>query len=148
MTMATLNPPSAEETAAVLQAAIGKLYRRIRQTKVLGDLSLPESSALSQLRRGGPATSAELAKLEQISPQSMGATLSTLEAKGLIMRTADPHDGRRVILSLSPSGEGVVSAKRSQRAQQLTAALEPFTPAERSQLIAALPLLERVADQL
>jgi DNA-binding MarR family transcriptional regulator len=139
--------PSAEETAAVLLTAIGKLYRRIRQTKVLGDLSLPESSALSQLRHG-PATSAQLAKAEHISPQSMGATLGTLEQKGLVARSPDPDDGRRVILSLTPAGADTVNAKRSRRTQQLTGALEHFSPAQRRQLIEALPLLEELADTL
>ncbi len=147
MSAAPRTPPTAEETAAVLQNAISKLYRRLRQSRVLGDLSLPESSALSQLRHG-PATAAQLAKLEQISPQSMGATLSALEHAGLITRAADPADGRRVIVSLSPAGEDVVNAKRSRRAQQLTGALEHFSPAQRIQLIEALPLLEQLADTL
>ena len=38
-----------------------------------------------------PATPGELAKLEQISPQSMGATLASLEARGLVQRRPDPR---------------------------------------------------------
>ena len=142
-----MTSPDVTETAAVLQNVLGMLYRRIRQTKVIGDLSLPESSALSQLRHG-PATGAQLAKLEQISPQSMGATLAALEAKGLVSRAPDPADGRRVILSLTTSGTDSVNTKRSHRVRQMTAALERFTPAERAQLLEALPLLEKLAEIL
>jgi DNA-binding MarR family transcriptional regulator len=68
------------QVAGALRMSMGLLVRRLRQVKAEGELTLPESSALSRLDRGGPATSAALAKLEQISPQSMGATLAGLEA--------------------------------------------------------------------
>ena len=51
-------------------------------------------------------TAAQLAKLEQISPQSIGATVPALESKGLIRRAPDPEDGRRVILFLTAMGRG------------------------------------------
>lgn len=137
----------ATDTAAALQSTLGRLYRRIRQTKLLGDLSLPESSALSQLRHG-PASAAQLAKLEQISPQAMGTTLAGLERKGLIARAGDPADGRRILLSLTAAGEDAVTRKRTRRAQQLSAALEQLTPDERAQLQAALPLLDRIAEHM
>jgi hypothetical protein len=64
------------QVAGALRMSMGLLVRRLRQMKAEGELTLPESSALARLDRGGPATSATLAKLEQISPQSMGATLA------------------------------------------------------------------------
>ena len=42
------------------------------------ELTLAESSALSRLERGGPATSSDLARLDRISPQSMGVTVAAL----------------------------------------------------------------------
>src|ERR1700685_2731845 len=96
--------PDVNDVAGVLRVAIGLLLRRMRQAQVAGELTLPESSALTRLDRGGPATASALAKLEQISPQSMGATLSALEARGLVERQPDPADGRRVVLSVTESG--------------------------------------------
>ncbi len=72
--------PDVGQVAAALRVSVGLLLRRLRQVRVEGELSLPESSALARLDRGGPATPSALAKLEQISPQSMGATLAALEA--------------------------------------------------------------------
>lgn len=134
--------------AVQLRGTLGVLYRRIRQTRQTGELSLPESSLLSRLEQGGPMTGAELAKLEHISPQSVGATVASLEARGLIARSADPGDGRRVILSLTGSGARTVDAKRSARTEQLSRALAALSPQERAQLQAALPLLERLAAEL
>ena len=76
--------PDVTEIAGALRVSIGLLLRRLRQVHVEGELTLPESSALTRLDRGGPATSSALAKLEQISPQSMGTTLAALEARGLV----------------------------------------------------------------
>ena len=54
-----------------------------------GEPTVPETSALARLDCHGPAASSELARSEQISPQSMGATLSALEARGLVTRDPD-----------------------------------------------------------
>ena len=60
------------QLAAMLRANVGLLLRRLRQVHGEGELTLPESSALVRLERGGPAMPSALARLEQISPQSMG----------------------------------------------------------------------------
>lgn len=137
----------ASEVAGVLRVSIGLLLRRLRQVPQAGELTLPESSALTRLDRGGPATASALAKLEQISPQSMGATLAGLEARGLIERHPDPLDGRRVVLSVTAAGQEVLRSRRNARTEQLARALtNGFTPTELNQLMAAAPLLERLAQ--
>jgi DNA-binding MarR family transcriptional regulator len=139
---------SPDQVAAEIRGTLAVLYRRILQTKQIGDLTLSESSVLSRLQRGGPTTGATLAKLEQISPQSIGATVTSLEAKGLIRRSADPADGRRVILSLTSAGNATVKARRSARDQHFTRALSALSAEERAQLVQVIPLLERLAEEL
>jgi DNA-binding MarR family transcriptional regulator len=137
------------EVAAALRVSIGLLLRRMRQSRPEGELTLPESSALTRLDRGGPATASELARLEQISPQSIGATLGALEARGLIERRADPADGRRAVLSVTGAGQQMLKDKRNARTEQLARALSSgFTPAELRQLKTAAPLLERLAQSI
>jgi DNA-binding MarR family transcriptional regulator len=141
--------PDVGQVAAALRVSIGLLLRRLRQVQVKGELSLPESSALVRLDRGGPTTPGELAKLEQISPQSMGATLATLEARALVERRPDPRDGRRVVLSVTEAGRDLLLDNRNARTRRLSQALSAgFTPAELSQLMAAAPLLERLAQSI
>ena len=107
-------------------------------------------SALARLDRGGPTTASELAKLEQISPQSMGATLAALEARGLVERRPDPDDGRRAVVSRRPRpgsrrcATGATRAPSSSRRRSSTG----FTPAELEQLTAAAPLIERLAQNI
>src|SRR6201989_1718858 len=96
--------PDPVAIAADRRLSIGLLLRRLRQIPTGDELTLSESAALARLDRGGPATAAELARAEQISPQSMGATLGALQERGLIERAPDPKDGRRMILTLTDGG--------------------------------------------
>jgi DNA-binding MarR family transcriptional regulator len=137
------------DLAAALRVSIGLLLRRLRQVRPDDELTLPESSALARLDRTGPATPGALAKVEQISPQSMGATIAALEARGLVERHADPADGRRVVLSVTGAGLELLRNKRGARTEQLAQALSAgFTAAELRQLASAAPLLERLAQSI
>ena len=127
--------PDAHDVAAALRVSIGLLLRQMRQVRVAGELTVPETSAL--------------ARLEQISPQSMGATLSALEARGLVRRGPDAHDGRRVVLSVTEAGRQVLGDKRDARTGQFARALSAgFTLDELNLLMAAAPLLERLAQSI
>ena len=141
--------PQTEGVARALLLCMGVLRRRLRQVPVTGALTFPETAALGRLDRGGPAAAADLARQEQISPQSMGATLSALEARGLVRRGPDAHDGRRVVLSVTDLGRQLLRDKRDARTGQFARALSAgFTLDELNQLMAAAPLLERLAQSL
>jgi DNA-binding MarR family transcriptional regulator len=141
--------PDPGELAATLRLSIGLLLRRLRQIPTGDELTLSESAALARLDRGGPATAAQLARAEQISPQSMGATLGTLEARELVERAPDPEDGRRMILTVTEAGLALLRDRRNRRTAQLQQALAAeFTAAELEQLAAAAPLLERLANSI
>lgn len=137
------------EVAGALQVGIGLFVRRLRQSPVQDDLTMPEMSALSRLERGGPATPSALARTEQITPQGMGATLQALVQRGLVERRPDPGDGRRVVMSLTEEGRVVVRSKRSARTRQLAKILaDEFTPGELEILMAAAPLIERLGASI
>lgn len=139
--------PDSNEVAAALRVSIGLFLRRIRQAQAEGELTLPEMSAMARIDRGGPTTSSELAKAEQISPQSMGATLGALEARGLIGRRPDPEDGRRAVITLTKEGQQALSDRRNAGTEQIAQALsKSFTPAELKQFMAVAPLIERLAQ--
>jgi DNA-binding MarR family transcriptional regulator len=94
-------------------------------------------------------TGAALARLEQISPQSMGATLAGLEARGLVARRADPDDGRQVVMSITVAGVEALRTRRDVQTEQIAAALaHEFTPSEVRRLMKAAPLIERLAQTL
>ncbi|HJP73294.1 MAG TPA: MarR family transcriptional regulator [Pseudonocardiaceae bacterium] len=145
----TREAPLIRETANRLRIAIGAFKRRAQDATTSGELSNPQLTALSRLDRLGPMTTAGLARREQITPQAMGATIASLEALGLVRRSADAEDGRRQILSLTPTGLAAVHSGRNAVVNRVTAVLEDsFTDSEIELLSAAAPLIERLAELL
>jgi DNA-binding MarR family transcriptional regulator len=75
----------------------------------------------------------------------MGAILAALQEKGLVSRSGDPSDGRRVFMSITGPGRESLQGVRDEKARRLARALaEGFTATERRQLIEAIPLLQRL----
>jgi DNA-binding MarR family transcriptional regulator len=141
--------PDAMEVAGALRVAMGLVVRKLRQAPIAGELTMAESSALSSLERGGPATSSDLARLDRISPQSMGVTVASLLDRGLVERSRDPEDGRRIVLSITEAGVRTVRGKRGARTEAIAAALrDGFSDAELGQLQAAAALIQRLAEKL
>ena len=135
------------DVAAALMVSIGVFRRRIRNASAEGGLTSPELSALGRLEQVGPATPSELARAERISPQAMGTTVNSLEQRGLIERRPDPADGRRTVMSLTEAGRHMTRNKRTARTEQLAKILSTrFTSEELAVLLAAAPLIERLAE--
>ena len=140
-----------DDLASGLALSLSLVRRRLQQRPVEGVAgmpTMPELSALVRLDRFGPATNAALAKTEGITPQAMSTTLGGLERRGLIARTADPEDGRRILLAVTDAGKRVIAAKRAVRTEQLADALAQLDPQEIETLRSAVPALERLAAQL
>jgi DNA-binding MarR family transcriptional regulator len=137
------------ETATRLRVGIGAFKRRTQEALAEGDLTNPQLTVLSRLDRFGPATTAELARREQITPQAMGATVASLEQRGLVIRRPDAADGRRSILNLTPAGRAAIGSGRSAIADKVADVLaESFTTEEIATLDAAARLIERLAELL
>ena len=141
-----------DEIASALRVALSLLVRRMRQVSPGGapeELTLPQQAALARLDHHGATAPAELARLEQISPQSMGATLADLEAAALVARRSDPADGRRVLMFITAAGRNRLHERRTARARQMAAVLSAeFTRDELATLAKAAPLLERLGRRL
>jgi DNA-binding MarR family transcriptional regulator len=137
------------DVALALHGSIGLYARRIRRHPMPEGLTPPEMSALDLLERRGPQAPSTIARAEQITPQAVGVTLAGLEQHGLVERTQDPDDGRRVLMSLTETGRRLVHDKHSGRVQHIAALLsDGFTEEELHTLRDAAPLIERLGDRL
>jgi DNA-binding MarR family transcriptional regulator len=133
--------------AADLRGLVGKLKRRFREQVHLGELTWSQVSVLAHLDRGGPATLTALARAEGVRPQSMGATVSALEAAGLVIGEPDSHDGRQTILSLTAASRDLIRAGRAAGEDWLFRTIQAhLTPPEQEELARALALLQRLVD--
>jgi DNA-binding MarR family transcriptional regulator len=147
----TQRAPSRESArvAAQLKVAVGRIARRLRQAHGVGDMTLSETSVLARLDREGPAAPGVLANNERVRPQAMGATLAVLEQQGLVTRTPDVHDRRRVVMTITAAGRAVIADRRSASIQHMAYALDhEFSASERQTLLAVVPLLDRLAQRL
>ena len=141
--------PDVSEVAGALRVSVGLVVRKFRQKPPSGELTVAEASALSRLERKGSATSSDLARLERISPQSMGVTVAALLDRGFVERSRDPDDGRRIVLSITDAGSRMVHDRRGERTEQISAALRAgFSDEELAVLMEASSLLERLAERL
>jgi DNA-binding MarR family transcriptional regulator len=142
-----MSRPSTEVATAAgeLRLVLGQLLRRLR-----AEYSFPvaQASVLSRIDREGAQTTSALAAAERVRPQSMAQTLAELQTAGLIERRADPADGRRVLIELTPGGRERVLEARGRREDWLAAAIaEELEPDEQQTLLAAVPLLRRLAGR-
>jgi DNA-binding MarR family transcriptional regulator len=132
--------------AAELRALIGKLKRRLREQADSGDLTPSQTSVLLRLEREGPATVSALSRAEGVRPQSMGATVASLEAAGLVKGEADLNDRRQTVLSLTDACRRWISENRAARQDWLARNIETrLSREEQDRLAAAVELLKRLA---
>ena len=134
--------PSASALAQELRALVGKLKRRLLAQSHVGDLTQTQISVLIHLEKHGAATASDLARVEGMRPQSMGAVIAVLEAAGHVSGAADPSDGRRTLLSLTQTCRRWIEDSRSARQDWLSRRIEArLSLAERTELGLALALL-------
>jgi DNA-binding MarR family transcriptional regulator len=137
----------ASALAGELRVLISQLKRRQREQTHLGDYTWSQVAVLIRLERDGPATASALARSDGVRPQSMGATVATLEAAGLVKGSPDPADGRQTILSLTDTCRELIKANRAAKEDWLFHAIQTkLSPAEQEKLATALELLKRLAD--
>ena len=101
LSMSTRTDPA---LASALRLAVMRLARRMRSERADTSLTLSQLAALATLERSGPLTPRELAAAERVQPPSMTRLTASLEAAGLVTRTAHPSDGRQVLLAASAAG--------------------------------------------
>jgi DNA-binding MarR family transcriptional regulator len=141
------NSGNASALASELRILINQLRHRLREQSHLGDYTWSQTSVVIRLERDGPATVSALARAEGVRQQSMGTTISTLEAAGLVKGSPDPADGRQTILSLTDACREMIQANRAAKEDWLFRAIQTkLSPAEQKQLATALELLKRIAD--
>lgn len=117
---------------------------RLAVDTALADLaiSLPQYGALAWLAREPGLSTADLARLNQVSPQNMGMAVTRLLSLGYIERTP-PRRGRIAELRLSARGREVLAKAAERVARVEERLLTRLTPAERE----ALPDLLRRARE-
>lgn len=138
----------AEQAGEEIRLVIGTLIRRLRSESAGSALTSPQVSVLHRLQETGPATAADLARAELITPQAMAVVIAALEADGYIARKSDSNDARCRLISITKSGQRAFEEGRAARQSWLTKAVESeIAREEMPTLRAGLALLRRLAER-
>jgi DNA-binding MarR family transcriptional regulator len=131
-----------------LHSAAIHLLRRLRRVDATTGLSGPRLSALSVVVFGGPLTLGELAAAEQVKPPTMTRLVRALEARRLVSREADEHDGRVVRLRATSKGRALMAEGRARRVHTLAEGLRTLDSSELDALSDAVETLEQIIARL
>jgi DNA-binding MarR family transcriptional regulator len=135
-------------TAIDLTHAIATLRARLRQESqpAPSEISMPQLHALSRIAAEGPISNATLAAREHVRPQSMNEWVRMLQSRGLVARSTDAADARKILFTVTAEGRRTLDAIIDVRHAWLAAAIdEVLSPAEQQILDVAVDLIERVA---
>jgi len=143
--MSAAPPLDLPAAAADLRLAVKLLAHRLRAESRPG-LSWSQESVISLLDREGPVTVSGLARAEGVRSQSMGSTVASLAAEGLVHREPDPSDGRQTLVRLTEKGVATLAQAREFKQTWLESVIaERLTADEQQALVAAVGLLLRLA---
>jgi len=144
----------ANETADLardLRLAVGRVARRVRRIYLDGGegLSFLELAVLNRLGTSGPTSPGALAGDEGVTSAAVAATLTRLESQQLVSRSRAAEDGRRVVVLITEAGQRVLRRGEAATLGRIQEVLTgQFSAADRGRLAAAIPLLEKVANEL
>jgi DNA-binding MarR family transcriptional regulator len=133
--------------AGELRLAVHRLTRRLRAERPLDGLTLTQLSALATIWREGPLTAGDLATREGVKPPSITRVLTSLEAEGMITRSADPSDGRQVLVSATRVGAARIEADIRARDAWLAQQIQALNARDRALLHRASEVLDRLGGQ-
>ena len=112
------------ELASELRTLFTRLIKKLRKESVTGQhLSLTERSTMSLLYQQKQMLPSGLAASEKITNQSMSQILNHLFELGYITRTASDTDKRKVLISLTKTGEETLLRVRAERDEWLAKAI-------------------------
>ena len=133
--------------ASALRVSVMRLARRLRNERdAADDLTANQLAVLGTLFRNGALPVGELAALEKVQPPSMTRTVSALVDKSLVTRAPHPTDRRQIVVALTEDAHDVIRESRRRKEAWLNHRLKELTPAERSILRQAAPILERLSQ--
>lgn len=132
-----------------LQTTPGHLIRRAQQIAVaifaeqLASVDItPVQFAIMNALLGSPGIDqVSLAKRVAFDPATSGSVIGRLEAKGWVVREADPADRRRKLLVVTAQGVQALSGIQADVATVQAMILSPLSPQEQGQFVQLLARL-------
>lgn len=130
----------------LITRAVMRLGARLRRVAPTSNLTSGALSLLVRLHRDGVTSAAALARAEGLEPQSLTRILARLTQDGLIARTVDADDRRRLVITINDGGRGALGRAMSERRRWLAAMIdERLDAGERDTLVAAAAIMLKLS---
>jgi DNA-binding MarR family transcriptional regulator len=137
-----------DETVIRLRRVILRLARQLNAASVGEGLTPTQASVLGIVANRGPLGLTELTEIEGLNPTMLSRVVGKLDSFGLIRRLRDPDDFRAARVEVTPDGLQAYRRIAAQRAAILSERVAGLPPEQEAALIAALPALENLAEDL
>lgn len=149
-TVATTPDSAVARDAQALQAAVSELVRvyqfRDRDRICCYDVSVTQCYALETLVQHGPLRQGALAERLFLDKSTTSRVVATLIKKGYVEQTADPADGRAVMLQPTRSGRALYNKITGELVEQQQQLLGDLPPEVRAGVITVVRRLADAAD--
>lgn len=136
-----------DDNALDLLLAAHHLVRSIRRRSPATGLSPTQLSVLINLVDGEPLRIGELAGRVSCSQPTATTIANSLETAGYVRRVPDTTDGRAITLHITESGRNTLITIARDQADQLRQRLRMLDEAELAQVLAAVPVLRKLASE-
>src|SRR5579863_5054830 len=111
----------------------------LRRNFLGSSYSLAEARVLYEIARGkGATTTSDIGRALDLDAGYLSRVLRNFEKRGLVRRTASPHDARQSHLTLSSRGQQAYAPLERRSQGDIGGMLGKLTPEDRPRLIAAM----------
>ncbi|MDN5856517.1 MAG: MarR family transcriptional regulator [Actinomycetia bacterium] len=135
-----------EEGVRPLLARLRELVVQRPDTWADLDVTMPQLRVLFAVRRKQPISVSALADTLELRLAAASALVNRLVRAGLLHRSEDPRDRRRVLLALTDSAEQALTRVDERSTARFAAVLTRMSPEGRRHLAAALMELVHLAE--
>src|ERR1700719_2843292 len=137
-----------EEGVIRLRRAVLRVARQLNAASVGEGLPPTPASVLGIIPRRGPLGLTELSEIEGLNPTMLSRVVGKLDSFGLIRRLRDPDDFRAARVEVTPEGKQANQRIAAERAAILSERVAGLPPEQADALVAALPALENLTEDL
>lgn len=136
------------ERGARLRGVIAKLSRQLNSSAAVEGLTPSQASVLGLIAFRGPLRLSELAALEGLNPTMVSRIVGKLDDDRLIRRVKNEDDLRSASVEITEYGVEVHEQIKAERARVVTECLNKLPVQSIEAILAALPALDLLADEL
>ena len=115
--------------------------------RAMDSLTSQQFGILGDLRANGPLSMSQIATIRGVTRAAATVMVDRLVARGLLERVSDPHDRRKVMVTVTPEGERLLRVVMERTWGRVSVMIAHLSQAERGQLRQTLSVLSRALEE-